>query len=45
MDLQIVKQLIEQTQSLLKDDITEFSKAEALWQPYIYQGDSDAQFH
>jgi TPR repeat protein len=45
MDHRIAKQLIDQTQLLLKDDATEWSKVEALWQPYIDQGDSDAQFH
>ena len=45
MDHRIANQLIDQTQLLLKDDATEWNKVEALWQPYIDQGDSDAKFH
>ncbi len=45
MDPQIAKQLIDETKLLVEDEATEWSAVEGLWQPYIAQGDIDAQFH
>lgn len=45
MDVQTAKQLIERTKLLLEHDATEWKAVEALWRPYVDQGDVDAQFH
>jgi len=45
MDEQITKHLIDQTKSLLANDSTEWNAVEALWRPFVDQGDVDAQFH
>ncbi|HWA93870.1 MAG TPA: tetratricopeptide repeat protein [Terracidiphilus sp.] len=45
MDPQTAKQLKDETRLLLDDDGTEWKAIEALWRPYVDQGDADAQFH
>jgi TPR repeat protein len=44
LDEQIKKQLMDETDRLLRDDATEWSAIEALWRPFINQDDTEAQF-
>ena len=44
LDEQIKKQLMDETDRLLKDDATEWSAIEALWRPFVDQGNTEAQF-
>jgi hypothetical protein len=44
MDEHTLKQLIDETDGLLKDESTDWSAIEALWLPYADQGDTEAQF-
>jgi TPR repeat protein len=44
LDEQIKKQLIDETDRLLRDDATEWSAIEALWRPFIDQDDTEALF-
>lgn len=44
MDEQKVRRLINETTVLLEDEAAEWTAVEALWQPYVDQGDTDAQF-
>lgn len=45
MNEQSAKRLVDETTQLLEDDATEWTAIEALWRPYVDQGDMDAQFH
>jgi TPR repeat protein len=44
LDEQIKKQLMDETDRLLRDDATEWSVIEALWRPYVDSDDVEAQF-
>jgi TPR repeat protein len=44
MDEQIKRRLKDETDRLLEDEATEWSAIEALWRPYVDQGDTEAQF-
>jgi TPR repeat protein len=44
MDEQIAMQLKAETGRLLKDEATDWSAIEALWRPYVAQGEIEAQF-
>jgi hypothetical protein len=39
------EQLIDHSKLLLEDEATEWKLVEALWRPYIDQGNVGAQFH
>lgn len=45
MDEQKAKRLIDETTILLEDDAAQWTAVEALWRPYVDQGDTDAQFY
>jgi TPR repeat protein len=44
MNESIAKRLMDETEVLHKDDASQWSAVEALWQPYIAQNDVEAQF-
>jgi uncharacterized protein len=44
MDTQTTNQLVEATRLLLENESAEWTAVEALWRPYVDQGDADAQF-
>ncbi len=45
MDIETTNQLVEATRLLLEDESAEWESVEALWRPYVDQGDVDAKFH
>jgi len=45
MDKQIVRRLVDESDRLNRDESSEWSFVEALWRPYVAQGEIEAEFH